>query len=502
MFRICWTDVLRDTWGFDGFVVSDLGSIEGLRGSHRIAETNRDAASLAMLAGVDADLGGNGYGQHLQEAVEAGDVPEEVLDRAVARVLRLKFEKGLFENPYVEPDRTESKVRTEEHIELAREVARQSVTLLKNENDLLPLNKNLSNVAVIGPNAHNIYNQLGDYTAPQPADNVITVLEGVQNIVSPQTEVNYVWATAIQDTTQTDIPAAVEAAEQADVAIVVLGGSSARDFETTFLETGAAIVDADAEQEMISDMESGEGYDRATLDLLGKQIELLQAVEATGTPTVLVLIKGRPLLLNWPDEHIPAIVDAWYPGQEGGNAIAEVLFGDYNPAGRLPISVPKAVGQIPVYYNQLKPAHHDYVEMDANPLYSFGHGLSYTTFEYNNLNIQVQENEDDIRVYVAFDVTNTGELDGDEVVQLYLRNNFSSVATPVQQLEAFKRVHIKAGEEKRVEFELTSENLSLFNMRMDRVVEPGTFTVLAGASSSDIRLFEEFKVNRSYTLPK
>lgn len=490
-------DLLRDEWNFEGFVVSDLGSVEGLMGDHHIAASPQQAASLAINAGVDADLGGKGFGNSLLEAVKSGQVSESTLNTAVSRVLRLKFEMGLFENPYVNPAKTKREVRNKTHIALARQVARESVILLKNQEQLLPLSKGLKNIAVIGPNADNTYNQLGDYTAPQADDNIVTVLEGIRNKVSNGAKVTYVKGCAIRDTTQTDIRGAVRAAEQAEVAVVVLGGSSARDFKTKYIETGAATVDPDAKPEVVSDMESGEGYDRSTLDLLGKQMELLRAVVNTGTPTVLVLIKGRPLLLNWPSENVPAILDAWYPGQEGGNAIADVLFGDYNPAGRLPVSVPKSVGQLPVYYNTLFPEEHNYVEEDAKPLYSFGHGLSYTRFEYDKLRIKVEESDNDLTVRVRFNIKNTGTFDGDEVVQLYLRDEVSSVVTPKKQLKAFERIHLKAGEEKELEFYLNPEDLALWNSRGEWVTEAGKFILMIGASSEDIRLNTNFEISRN-----
>jgi beta-glucosidase len=241
-------------------------------------------------------------------------------------------------------------------------------------------------------------------------------------------------------------------------------------------------------------MESGEGYDRATLDLLGKQQALLQAVVATGTPVVVVLIKGRPLNLNWMAAHVPALVDAWYPGQEGGNAVADVLFGDYNPAGRLPISVPKSVGQLPVYYNAKRPTPHDYVETDNKPLYSFGHGLSYSKFAYSDLQASTAENQGDVRVTVRFKVKNTSTRTGDEVAQLYLSDDVSSVVTPVKQLKKFQRLTLKAGEEREVAFELTAQDLMLLNGSLKWTVEPGTFTLLLGASSDDIRLKTQFRV--------
>ncbi len=478
------TDVLRDQWDFKGFVVSDLGSIEGLKGSHFIAETMEEAAVLATKAGVDSDLGGEAY-RNLVNAVKSGRIAESAIDTAVARIVRLKFEMGLFENPYVDPKKARQNTRTPEHITQARRVAQQSVVLLKNDN-LLPLNKDIKRVAVIGPNADNRYNMLGDYTAPQDPANIKTVLDGVRAKLKGAS-IEYVKGCAIRDTTTTNIDEAVAAARRADVAIVVVGGSSARDFKTQYIETGAAVASA----EDVSDMESGEGYDRATLDLLGKQLDLLKAVKAAGKPVVVVYIQGRPLNMNWAAAHADALLTAWYPGQEGGNAIVDVLFGDYNPAGRLPISIPRHEGQIPVYYNKKNPRGHDYVEMPAAPLYSFGYGLSYTHFEYSNLQVQQKAQH---TFEVSFSIKNIGAFDGDEVVQLYLRDDYASVVQPVKQLKHFRRLTLKKGEEQIVRFTLTANDLSILNAKMEQVVEPGSFTVMVGASSDDIRLNTKIEV--------
>ncbi|MBC6612628.1 glycoside hydrolase family 3 C-terminal domain-containing protein [Hymenobacter sp. BT507] len=494
------TDLLRAKWGFQGFVVSDLNSVVGVMSNHHVAATPAEAVALALNAGLDSDLSSYGYDKALRAAIDQKLVSPEVLDRAVGRVLRLKFDMGLFENPYVDTRKVARQVKTPAHVALARQVARESIVLLKNEQNALPLSKSLQRIAVIGPNADNLYNQLGDYTAPQPDENVVTVLEGIKAKVGKGTQVTYVQGCAIRDTTTADIAAAVAAAKQAQVAVVVVGGSSARDFKTEYQSTGAATVSAAKDNQPISDMESGEGYDRATLDLLGKQLQLVQAVAATGTPVVVVLIKGRPLNLNWMAEHVPAIVDAWYPGQEGGNAVADVLFGDYNPAGRLPISVPKSVGQLPVYYNFKSPNKHDYVEMDAKPLYSFGHGLSYSTFAYSGLQITPTETAGAVRVQVRCTVQNTSVRAGDEVVQLYLNDKISSTVMPLKQLKKFQRITLKAGEKQEVTFNLTAEDLKLLNPKMEWVVEPGAFTVMVGASSEDIRLKQDFEVKQPVKL--
>ncbi|MBQ6167003.1 MAG: glycoside hydrolase family 3 C-terminal domain-containing protein [Muribaculaceae bacterium] len=466
------TDVLRGEWGFDrGIVVSDLFSIDGLKGTHRTAVSSQDAAIHALLAGVDMDLGGNCYAQ-LVDAVKQGKVSDEALNTAVRRVLRLKFEMGLFEHPYVEAKTAALEVHNDAAIATARQVARESITLLKNDG-ILPLSKD-KKVAIIGPNADNIYNMLGDYTAPQPDGKVITVYQGIKAMLG-ETNCVYAKGCAIRDTMDCDIAAAIDAARQADVVIAVVGGSSARDFKTTYEDTGAA----SAEQQGISDMECGEGFDRATLDLLGRQMELLEALKNTGKPLVVVYIEGRPLNKNWADENANALLTAYYPGEQGGNAIADVLFGDYNPAGRLPVSVPRHVGQLPVYYNKPAPAAHDYVEMSAQPLYPFGYGLSYTTFEYSDL--RITDNS------ISFNITNTGARDGDEVAQLYVSNTGTSVVQPERQLKAFMRITLEPGETRMVKFNINDLDLSIVNDRMQWATE-GQHEFLIGSSSADIRL--------------
>ena len=471
------TQLLRNEWKFRGFVVSDLYSIEGIHESHFVAPTKENAAIQSVMAGVDVDLGGDAY-TNLCHAVQSGQMDKAVIDTAVCRVLRMKFEMGLFEHPYVDPKIAAKTVRRKEHIELARKIAQSSITLLKNENSILPLSKMINKVAVIGPNADNRYNMLGDYTAPQEDSNVKTVLDGIITKLSPS-RVEYVRGCAIRDTTVNEIEQAIEAARRSEVVIVVVGGSSARDFKTSYKETGAAV----AEEGSVSDMECGEGFDRASLSLLGRQQELLESLQKTGKPLIVVYIEGRPLEKNWASEYADALLTAYYPGQEGGNAIADVLFGDYNPSGRLPISVPRSVGQIPVYYNQKAPRNHDYVEVSSSPLYSFGYGMSYTTFEYSDLQV-VQKSA---RCFeVSFKVKNTGKYDGEEVSQLYMRDEYASVVQPMKQLKHFERFHLKKGEEKKVTFVLTEEDFFLVNYTLKKVVESGNFHLMIGAASNYI----------------
>ena len=476
------TGVLHDRWNFQGFVVSDLESIDGIYTSHHVAKDRQEAGEMALKAGVDVDLGAHCYAL-LKESVEAGRVSMDVVDRAVRRVLVRKFEAGLFDNPYLPEDSADG-VRSAENVAVAAQAARESVTLLKNDG-VLPLRAG-TRIALIGPNAHNMYNQLGDYTAPQDPASVVTMLQGLQNAGAA---VTYVKGCAVRDTQGNEIAQAVQAARKADVAVVVVGGSSARDFRTKYIDTGAAVVD----QTAVSDMEAGEGFDRSTLDLLGLQPQLLKELKATGKPLVVVYIEGRPLDKKWAADNADALLTLWYPGGEGGTALADVLLGRYNPAGRLSVSVPRSVGQLPVYYNRKLPYSHDYVEEPASPLYPFGYGLSYTTFEYKNLLVGGPAIDG---ITVTVDITNTGSMAGDEVVQVYIRDLVASTARPRKQLCAFKRVKdIPAGGTVTVTMPLDRSAFELVNPAMKRVVEPGEFEIQVCASSDDIRLTQTIYYN-------
>ncbi len=470
------TDILRGEWHFDGFVISDLVSIEGLWKTHGVAEDVADAARQALDAGVDVDLRGAAFAT-LKKSVESGLVSEREIDRAVRRVLALKFEMGLFENPYVDEEAA-GEVGSEAHSEIALEVARQSVTLLENRGGILPLDPAVHRrVAVVGPNADNIYNQLGDYTAQQTAAN--TVRDGLERALGRGC-VEYVRGCAVRDPDVSGIPAAVAAARRADAVVAVVGGSSARDFGTEFLETGAA----KAKNKAVQDMECGEGNDRATLALLGAQQQLLEALKATGRPLVVIYVAGRPLDMRWAAEHADALLAVWYPGQRGGDAVADVLTGRVNPAGRLPLSIPRSVGQIPVHYNKKRPADHDYTDAPAAALYPFGYGLSYSEFEYGAL--QAERHGDGF--VVTCTVRNVSERAGDEVVQLYVLDPVASTVRPYRQLCGFSRVTIPAGESVSLRFEVDGESLSLIDAAGRRVVEPGEFEFAVGASSADLRL--------------
>ena len=455
-------DVLRQQWGFNGIVFSDLGSIWALHSTHRTAENQTDAAIQALNAGVDIDLGASNYGAFLKTA------PQQNIDDAVRRVLRFKYEIGLFDNPYIPiPENNFDN-------ELTLQAARESVVLLKNDG-ILPLvngrdaRQCVSTIAVIGPNADNMYNQLGDYTAPQHPDKIVTVLEGIKNRAKPDTKIVYAKGCSVRDTQDADFKSALDAAKSSDVTILVVGGSSARDFRTSYESTGAATVN-----EHISDMDCGEGYDRVSLELSGIQEDLIKEIDKLHKPLIIIYIEGRPTLKNTANEVANALITAFYPGEQGGNAIADIIFGNYNPAGRLPISQPRHTGQIPIYYSQPKP--HDYLECESSPLFCFGHGLSYTKFEYNNLIVNILDNN----IEVSLDVKNIGDYDGDEVVQLYLRDEYATITPAEKLLKGFRRIFIKKNDTQRVTFTIPTDNL-----------EPGEFTIMVGASSDDIRLKEK-----------
>lgn len=472
------TKILREELGFNGLVICEGAGI-GILVYEQIVSTMKEAGELCLKAGVDVSIWHEeGYLNAMRENVQEGKVSIETVDRSVRRILRIKYLLGLFDNPYVDVDRAVKESNTKESRELALQTAREGIVLLKNEKNLLPLKKNIKSIVVIGPNADSERNQLGDYTHNPVLQDVVTVLEGIRNKVSPQTKVNYVKGCDIIGNELNEIKKAIEAAKKADIAIVVVGENGERT--------------------------NGEAHDVASLDLTGFQEELLKAVYATGTPTVAVLINGRPLSIRWTAENIPVIVEAWMCGEEGGNAIADVLFGDYNPGGRLPITFPRHSGQLPVYYNY-KPSkeywiNHGwgkaYVDMPASPLWEFGFGLSYTSFEYSNLQITPKETGPAGEVYVSVDVKNTGKKDGNEVVQLYIDDVISSMSTPIKELKGFEKLSLAAGEKKTVRFKLTPEHLSFLDRNLEPVVEPGLFEVMVGSSSEDIRLKGEFEVKR------
>src|SRR5438874_3872799 len=485
-------DVLRDELGFRGIVVSE-GEGFGTLIYEGIVPTQKEAGALALRAGVDVNITYEpAYMAPLIENVKEGRVAMELIDRAVRRMLELKFRLGLFEHPYVDMSHAKQIVHSKEHQQLALNAAREGIVLLKNENNLLPLRKDVRSVAVIGPNANSASNLFGDYSAQVVLQHVDTLLERIKAKVSPATRVNYAEGCAVNDRDKSGFEKAVRAAKNADVAIVVLGEQSRREGDEA--KHRPAPTD-------------GEGYDVASLDLTGVQEDLLKAIHATGTPTVLILINGRPLSIRWAAERIASIVEAWQPGERGAEAIADVLFGDYNPSGRLPITIPRSVGQLPAYYSYpLSKAYwieggwtntRGYVDMPATALYPFGYGLSYTDFRYSNLRTKPSAIHTDGKIQVSVDVENTGKRAGVETVQLYLRQRFTPVATPVKQLRGFERVQLDPGQKKTVNFTLGPGELQLLDQDMQWKVVPGTFDIIVGKSSIDITLKGSFEVESS-----
>ncbi|MCA1613837.1 MAG: glycoside hydrolase family 3 C-terminal domain-containing protein [Acidobacteria bacterium] len=467
--------VLRQEWGFRGHVVSDYYGIPQMESLHKIAADKAHAAKLALEAGVDIELPDPDAYTSLVALVREGKVSQEVLDRAVARNLRAKFLLGLFENPYVDPARAERVTNSQAHRELAAEAARRSITLLKNEGNLLPLDRaRIKSIAVIGPNADRAH--LGGYS-DDPGRGV-SVLQGVTDKVGSSVKVNYARGVKITeeggdwwaDTSRLSNPAedarliaeAVEAARASDVALLVIGGNE------------------DTNKEAWADNHLG---DRDSLELVGRQNDLVRAILGTGKPVVVMLINGGPLSINYVAENVPAILEGFYLGQETGTGVADVLFGDYNPAGKLPVSFPRSVGQLPIYYNHKPTARRGYLYTSKEPLYPFGHGLSYTTFEYTNLRVSPSQIGPAGRAEVSVSVRNAGRRAGDEVVQLYIRDLVSSVTRPVKELKDFRRVSLAPGESKTVTFTVTPDKLSFLDINMNRTIEPGAFDIMVGTSS-------------------
>ena len=477
--------VLRQEWGFRGYITSDGDGLQMLTNTHHVSANKAEAARLALSAGVDFDLSDGSVYRTLLWQVQQGIVPEVELDRAVARILSTKFRLGLFDNPYVDPDFAEKVTNSPEHRALALKAAEKAVVLLKNEKNLLPLDASkLKTIAVIGPNAEGVH--LGGYTR-QPAHSV-SILQGIRDRVGSKVNVLYAegckitsapsdwhgWFTndvkLVDPATQQDsIKAAAETAKKADVAVLVVGENESTNRE------------AWAEDHL---------GDRDSLDLVGAQNDLVKAVVETGTPTVVLLINGRPLSINYIAEHVPAIVEGWYLGQEGGTAAANVLFGDANPGGKLPITFPRSVGDLPDFYNHKPSANRTYAFSTRKPLYPFGYGLSYTTFSFDNLRVTPAQIVNGGTAKVSVDVTNTGSREGDEVPQLYIHQQVASVTQPVMQLRAFQRITLKPGEKKTVEFTITPDMLSMLNLDMHRVVEPGVFDLMVGPSSDQTKTIQ------------
>jgi beta-glucosidase len=480
------TERLRNDFGFKGYVVSDSAAVEFLYSKHAVAADMKDAVRQSIEAGLNVKTNFTPPADFilpLRELVKEGKVSIKTLDDRVRDVLRVKFLVGIFDRPYVpDADASERVVNASAHQQVALRAARESIVLLKNEN-ILPLSKAINSIAVIGPNADNDSNTQYRY-GPNGVKGV-TVLEGIKNKLGGNVTVNYakgceiinenwpeteVLPEPLAPEEQNEINKAVDAARKSDLAIVVLGDSS----KTV-----------------------GESASRSSLDLPGRQLELIQAIHATGRPVIVVLINGRPISINWVNKYVPGIIEAWFPGAQGGTAIADVLFGDYNPGGKLTVTFPKTAGQLPYNFPTKPNAQWEGEKTRVGgALYSFGHGLSYTTFGYSNLFISPLKQTPRGNVLVSVDVTNTGAREGDEVVQVYIRDLVSSVTTYEKVLRGFQRVHLKPGEIKTLSFTVTPEDLSLWDRSMRFIVEPGTFAVMVGSSSADIRLRGDFEVVR------
>ena len=470
------TDILRGEWGFAGFVVSDWGSVAELR-QHGVAADLKEAADLALTAGVDMDMEGNAYGQHLADLVRSGRIPPPVLDEAVRRLLRVKFALGLFDDPShgSSTSAENANILTSSHRALAREVAQKSIVLLKNDKRVLPLRKDLQTLAVIGPLADDRESILGPWDAAGRSEDAVSVLDGIRHAVGAGTRLLYAQGCELTEGATEISSAAVTIAKQAEAVVLVVGETSSM---------------------------SGEAASRAFLTLPGPQQQLFDALEGLGKPLVVVLMNGRPLAIPDIGARATAILETWFGGVEGGNAVADILFGDVNPSGKLPVTFPLSVGQVPLYYNHKNtgrpPSASDrftskYIDLPHTPLYPFGFGLSYTTFVYRSLQVEPTTIGGGEPVRVSVEVENTGDRSGDEVVQLYLTDPVATLTRPVKELKQFRKVTLEPGQKQTVTFTLSPRELSMFDAELRSVVEPGTFRVMAGGNSRDL-LSAEFVV--------
>ncbi|MDN5202159.1 beta-glucosidase BglX [Fulvivirgaceae bacterium BMA10] len=470
-------DLLRTEWGFDGMVVSDYNSIAEMI-NHGVAIDKAEAGVIALEAGTDMDMEGYVYLKELPRLVKEGKISEAKIDEAVKRVLRLKYNLGLFNNPYLYSDQKREKelLMCSEHLETALEMAKKSIVLLKNENQLLPLKSDIKSIAVIGPLADNKTELNGTWSFFGDLDDPVTVLEGLRNKIGPSTELLYAKGCEFYSDSKEHFQEAIATAKKADVVIMAIGESAVM---------------------------NGEAASRSSIDLPGIQKDLVREIHKTGKPIVALVFSGRPLAISWMDENIPAILETWFLGTQTGNAISEVLFGDYNPSGKLPVSFPRNVGQVPIYYNykqtgRLYDGDYDepasqriylskYRDVPNSPLYPFGHGLSYTEFEYSEIDLSKEIINMDEKLQIKVQVKNVGLYDGEEVVQLYVRDLVGSVTRPVKELKGFEKIHLAAGETKEVVFELSVEDLSFYRKDMTFGPEPGTFHVFIGTSSKEVK---------------
>lgn len=461
------TKVLRGEWKFDGIVVSDYESVKEMI-NHGFAANEKEAAAIGLNAGLDMEMVSRLYNKYGADLVKEQAVSQPTIDEAVRRVLRIKLRLGLFEKPYADETRERTSISTPEHLAAARESAARSLVLLKNEGNLLPLSKTLKSVAVVGPLADSKIDVIGSWTGDGKAEDAVTLLAGIKAKVSPQTMVLYAKGSEINSESTEGFDQAVRIANQAEVVIVAVGESA----------------------EM-----SGEAASRSSLDLPGRQLDLVKAMRATGKPVVVLLMNGRPLTISWIAENIPSILETWFAGTQAGNAISDVLFGDVNPGGKLPVTFPRSVGQMPLYYNHKNTGRppdannkytSKYLDLPWTPQFPFGYGLSYTQFKFSNLQLSAQRIRPNGSLGVTATIENVGKLAGDEVAQLYIRDLSASVTRPVKELKGFQRITLRPGEKRTVEFKLTSRELGFYDREMRFVVEPGTVKVMVGSSSEDL----------------
>lgn len=489
------TNVLRKEWGFNGYVISDYGAIGMLNNFHMTAKDKSESAYQAITAGVDLEAPSQyAYGE-LKDLIEKGKLSETILDSAVANVLRVKFKLGLFDRPYHKPNNLPYQIHKDKSISLAQQIAEESIVLLKNEDAILPINKQkIKSIAVIGPNANKV--QFGDYSITKNNDYGITVLEGIRKYINHDLTINYAEGCGITDLSEKGFDEAVKLAKNSDIVVLVLGG-------TSVIYSGIGWGDSNSKEINTC----GEGYDRNELNFPGVQSKLLDLITSQGKPVIVIMLNGRPYTIENEIDKASAILEAWYPGEKGGDAIARILFGEVNPSGKLSISFPKTTGHIPVYANY-KPSgrgyYHqsgtpqipgrDYVFSSPAPLFCLGFGLSYTTFNYNNLVVNNTFSKGGNTIDVSFDICNTGKHDGADVAQLYVRDVVSSVTTPVKSLKAFKKVYLKQGETQKVSLQIKKEDLMLWNKQMKRELEPGEFKLYIGESAEDVKLEGNFEV--------
>lgn len=449
-------DILRNEWGFKGFVLSDWDAI-GQLVTHGYAENKKDAALKAFTAGVDMDMQTSAYHQYLLELVNEKKISIEMIDRSVKSIIKVKYLLGLFDDPYVDLDKRDKILFHEDHLKLAREIAQRSMVLLKNQNNLLPLKKNTRKIALIGPLGLLKEDHLGSWRCQGEAKDVVNILEGLQNKL-PKASIQYSRGCSVEGTSKKEFKDAIKLAKLSDVVILALG-------EHSYM--------------------SGEAASKAHINLPGIQNELVKEIIKVNRKVIVLLINGRPLSINWLNENVPAILETWQLGHEAGNAIADVLFGDYNPSGKLVVSFPHSEGQIPIYYNHEntgRPPSSDkwtakYIDEYISPLYPFGFGLSYSTFQYSNMKINKHKIKIGNDIIVSADIENTGKYDGEEIVQLYIRDITASIVRPVKELKGFKKIFLKTGEKQNVEFKLSSDDLSFLGQDMERIVEPGSFKI-------------------------